>query len=494
MSTFVLPERTHDQFSTLEYMAGWLKGFLLVVVLLIFSCFSSPARNLPDSFADLVEKLSPAVVNITTTAVVPEREKFSPMVPRGSPFEDFFRDFMERQDPGDQQPKRQRRGTALGSGFIISPDGLLVTNNHVIENADEIKIEMLNGSVLEAKVLGTDPKTDIALLKVNSEISLPYVEFGDSDKSRVGDWVLAIGNPLGQGFSVSAGIISARGRDLQGPYDDFIQTDAAINRGNSGGPLFNTDGLVIGVNTAILSPNGGSIGIGFSMSSVVVEKVIKQLREFGETRRGWLGVRIQNLNEEVAEALGLEDIIGALVTDVPGGPAQKAGIRSGDVIIEFDGEKIEDSGTLVKVVGDSEVGKEVKVLIWRDGSEKIISVVLGRLETVQVSENDSEDIDQKMLYFAGMSLSSINDDLRKRFDIADKVKGVLVTEVKENSAARLRGISAGDVIEKIDQVEVESPSTFIKLVDNAKSRKKSSVLLLVKRGMDGRFIAIPLKQ
>ena len=494
MSIFVLPERNHDQCSTLEYMGGWLKGFLLVVGLLIFSGFSSLARNLPDSFADLVEKLSPAVVNITTTAVVPEREKFNPMVPRGSPFEDFFRDFMERQDPGDQQPKRQRRGTALGSGFIISPDGLLVTNNHVIENADEIKIEMLNGSVLEAKVLGTDPKTDIALLKVNSEISLPYVEFGDSDKSRVGDWVLAIGNPLGQGFSVSAGIISARGRDLQGPYDDFIQTDAAINRGNSGGPLFNTDGLVIGVNTAILSPNGGSIGIGFSMSSVVVEKVIKQLREFGETRRGWLGVRIQNLNEEVAEALGLEDSIGALVTDVPGGPAQKAGIRSGDVIIEFDGEKIEDSGTLVKVVGDSEVGKEVKVLIWRDGSEKIISVVLGRLETVQVSENDSEDIDQKMLYFAGMSLSSINDDLRKRFDIADKVKGVLVTEVKENSAARLRGISAGDVIEKIDQVEVESPSTLIKIVDDAKSRKKSSVLLLVKRGMDGRFIAIPLKQ
>ena len=494
MSIFILPERNHVQFSTLEYMGGWLKGFLLVVILVLFSGFSSFARNLPDSFADLVEKLSPAVVNITTTAVVPEREKFNPMVPRGSPFEDFFRDFMERQDPGDQQPKRQRRGTALGSGFIISPDGLLVTNNHVIENADEIKIEMLNGSILEAKVLGTDPKTDIALLKVNSEISLPYVEFGDSDKSRVGDWVLAIGNPLGQGFSVSAGIISARGRDLQGPYDDFIQTDAAINRGNSGGPLFNTDGLVIGVNTAILSPNGGSIGIGFSMSSVVVEKVIKQLREFGETRRGWLGVRIQNLNEEVAEALGLEDIIGALVTDVPGGPAQKAGIRSGDVIIEFDGEKIEDSGTLVKVVGDSEVGKEVKVLIWRDGSEKIISVVLGRLETVQVSENDSEDIDQKMLYFAGMSLSSINDDLRKRFDIADKVKGVLVTEVKENSAARLRGISAGDVIEKIDQVEVESPSTFIKLVDNAKSRKKSSVLLLVKRGMDGRFIAIPLKQ
>ena len=434
------------------------------------------------------------MVNITTTAVVPQREQFNPMVPRGSPFEEFFRDYMEKQKPGDQQRRQQRRGTALGSGFIISPDGLLVTNNHVIENADEIKIEMLNGSTLEAKVLGTDPKTDIALLKVNSEMALPYVKFGNSDKSRVGDWVLAIGNPLGQGFSVSAGIISARGRDLQGPYDDFIQTDAAINRGNSGGPLFNTDGKVIGVNTAILSPNGGSIGIGFSMSSAVVEKVIDQLREYGETRRGWLGVRIQNLNEEVAEALGLEDIGGALVTDVPGGPAQKAGIRSGDVIVEFDGKKIEDSSVLVKVVGDSEIGKEVKVLIWREGTEKIISVVLGRLETVQISNNSSDNQDQKMLYFAGMSLVSISDDLRKRFDVLEEVTGVLVTEVKDGSAARARGISAGDVIEKVDQVEVDSPSSIVKMVDEAKSKNKMSVLLLVKRGMNGRFVAIPVEE
>ena len=338
--------------------------FLFSFVLLI-SSFPVRGSNLPESFADLVEQLSPAVVNITTTAVVPEREQFNPMVPRGSPFEDFFRDFMEKQ-PGDQQPKRQRRGTALGSGFIISSDGLLVTNNHVIENADEIKIEMLNGEILEAKVLGTDPKTDVALLKVDSKTKLPFVEFGNSDDARVGDWVLAIGNPLGQGFSVSAGIISARGRDLQGPYDDFIQTDAAINRGNSGGPLFNTSGKVIGVNTAILSPNGGSIGIGFSMSSVVVQKVVNQLRDYGETRRGWLGVRIQNLNSEVAEALGLENIEGALVTDVPEGPARKAGIRSGDVIIEFDGLKINDSSSLVKVVGESEVGKDVDILIWRD--------------------------------------------------------------------------------------------------------------------------------
>ena len=274
MSTIILNEKKFEELTSLRNIANELKKIIFLVFFLILSNVPCIAKDLPDSFADLVERLSPAVVNITTTAVVPEREQFSPMVPRGSPFEEFFRDFMEKQQPGDQQRRQQRRGTALGSGFIISPDGLLVTNNHVIENADEIKIEMLNGSTLEAEVLGKDPKTDIALLKVNSGRPLPYVKFGNSDKSRVGDWVLAIGNPLGQGFSVSAGIISARGRDLQGPYDDFIQTDAAINRGNSGGPLFNTDGEVIGVNTAILSPNGGSIGIGFSMSSAVVEKVI----------------------------------------------------------------------------------------------------------------------------------------------------------------------------------------------------------------------------
>ena len=470
------------------------KGLCLSLILLILCSAPNLAKDLPGSFADLVEKLSPAVVNITTTAVVPEREQFSPMVPRGSPFEEFFRDFMERQQPGDGQPRRQRRGTALGSGFIISPDGLLVTNNHVIENADEIKIEMLNGTILEAKVLGTDPKTDIALLKVAPESSLPFVEFGNSDESRVGDWVLAIGNPLGQGFSVSAGIISARGRDLQGPYDDFIQTDAAINRGNSGGPLFNTNGKVIGVNTAILSPNGGSIGIGFSMSSVVVEKVIEQLREFGETRRGWLGVRIQNLNTEVAEALGLNDTLGALVTDVPDGPAQKGGIRSGDVIIKFDGKKIEDSSALVKVVGDSPVGKEVEVLVWRDNSQKEIIVVLGRLETVQMTDRKSKPEDKKILYFGGMGMSGMTSELRQRLGISEDVKGVVVVEVKDDSAAKARGLLPGDVIQKVDQVEVTSPLSIIKIVEEAEDKGKASVLLLIKRGTEGRFVAIPVKK
>ena len=464
--------------------------FLFSFVLLI-SSFPVRGNNLPESFADLVEQLSPAVVNITTTAVVPEREQFNPMVPRGSPFEDFFRDFMEKQ-PGDQQPKRQRRGTALGSGFIISSDGLLVTNNHVIENADEIKIEMLNGEILEAKVLGTDPKTDVALLKVESKNKLPFVEFGNSDDARVGDWVLAIGNPLGQGFSVSAGIISARGRDLQGPYDDFIQTDAAINRGNSGGPLFNTSGKVIGVNTAILSPNGGSIGIGFSMSSVVVQKVVNQLRDYGETRRGWLGVRIQNLNSEVAEALGLENINGALVTDVPEGPARKAGIRSGDVIIEFDGLKINDSSSLVKAVGDSEVGKDVDILIWRDGNQKTLTVKLGRLENVQLSNEKNQNRSSKINEYAGMSFTDLTNEIRKRFDLSDESIGVVVVGVNDNSPAAERGIKPGDIIQKVDQVDINTSKEILKLVDEAKNKNKSSILFLIKRGLNARFIALPI--
>ena len=470
----------------------FFNNFFLISFLFLITCFQLKAVTLPNSFADLVEKLSPAVVNITTTAVVPDREQFNPMVPRGSPFEDFFRDFMEKQ-PGDQQPKRQRRGTALGSGFIISSDGLLVTNNHVIENADEIKIEMLNGDTLEAKVLGTDPKTDIALLKVESKSELPFVEFGNSDKSRVGDWVLAIGNPLGQGFSVSAGIISARGRDLQGPYDDFIQTDAAINRGNSGGPLFNTDGKVIGVNTAILSPNGGSIGIGFSMSSVVVKKVVNQLRDFGETRRGWLGVRIQNLNSEVAEALGLESTDGALVTDVPDGPAKEAGIKSGDVIIEFDGVAINDSSSLVKVVGDSDVGKDVSVLIWRDGNKKKVTVTLGRLETVQISDERNQRRTNKVNQYAGMSFTDLNDEISKRFDLSDDTIGVVVIGINDDSPAAARGILAGDIIQKVDQVDIQNSTQILKLIEEAKSKNKSSILFLIKRGSNVRFIAIPVE-
>ncbi|MEM9011436.1 MAG: Do family serine endopeptidase, partial [Pseudomonadota bacterium] len=331
------------------------------------------AQPIANSFADLAEQLSPSVVNITTTQNVARSNRIDPIVPEGSPFEDFFRDFLDRRRNG-----RPRRSSALGSGFIISADGYIVTNNHVIEEADEIQIELFDGETLPAIVIGRDPQTDIAVLKVEPDEPLPFVQFGDSDAARVGDWVMAIGNPLGQGFSVSAGIISARGRSLRGSYDDFIQTDAAINRGNSGGPLFNTNGEVIGVNTAILSPNGGSIGIGFAMSSTVVEPVVLQLREFGETRRGWLGVRIQPVDEDVAEALGLEEARGALVADVTtGGPAEEAGIQAGDVILVFDGRDVEEMRDLPRMVAETPIGTSVRVVLFRDGETQTVRVSLG---------------------------------------------------------------------------------------------------------------------
>ena len=437
----------------------------------------------------MVEKLSPAVVNITTTAVVPDREQFNPMVPRGSPFEDFFRDFMEKQ-PGDQQPKRQRRGTALGSGFIISSDGLLVTNNHVIENADQIEIEFFDGRLMEATVVGTDPKTDIALLKVKAKDKLKFVRFGDSNKAKVGDWVLAIGNPLGQGFSVSAGIISARGRALSGSYDDFIQTDAAINRGNSGGPLFNMDGEVIGVNTAILSPNGGSIGIGFSMSSAVVEKVIDQLTTFGETRRGWLGVRIQDVTEDVAEALGIEKTDGALVTDVPDGPAKTGGIKSGDVIIEFDGKTIKDTRELVRIVGDSPVGKQVSVKVLRDGKKVSLSVKLGRLEDNIASSQPSRQRTKKV-EFAGMTLSNLEREVAEQFGIDQNIKGVVIVDVKAGSVGEEKGLKKGDVIIQINRIKISSTDELYKLNEEAKKANKTSILMLILRNGMRRFIGLP---
>ena len=443
---------------------------------------------MPGSFSALVEKLSPSVVNITTSSTVPNRQELNPQLPPGSPFEDLFRDFMDREQNGS--PRRQRRGTALGSGFIISADGYVVTNNHVIENADQIEIEFFDGRLLEATVVGTDPKTDIALLKVKAEDKLKFVSFGDSNQSKVGDWVLAIGNPLGQGFSVSAGIISARGRALSGSYDDFIQTDAAINRGNSGGPLFNMDGDVIGVNTAILSPNGGSIGIGFSMSSAVVEKVIDQLKNFGETRRGWLGVRIQDVTEDVAEALGIEKTDGALVTDVPDGPAKNGGVKSGDVIIEFDGRKIKDTRELVRIVGDSSVGKKVLVKVLRDGKEVSLSVKLGRLEDNIAS---SQPVRQrtKKVEFAGMTLSNIGKEVAEQFGIDQNIKGVVILDVKVGSVAEDKGLKKGDIIIQVNRIKISSTDELYKLNEEAKKANKTSILMLILRNGMRRFIGLP---
>ncbi|HRO12227.1 MAG TPA: Do family serine endopeptidase, partial [Amaricoccus sp.] len=386
-------------------------------------------RYVPESFSELADRLSPAVVNITTTTNVADvSDGMRPILPPGSPFEEFFRDFMERQDG---MPRRQQRSNALGSGFIVSPDGYIVTNNHVIESADEIEVELYHGGTLSATLVGRDSRTDIALLKVESDTDLPFVEFGDSDAAKVGDWVLAIGNPLGQGFSVSAGIVSARNRTLQGSYDDFIQTDAAINRGNSGGPLFDMQGRVIGVNTAILSPTGGSIGIGFAMSSAVVSNVVDQLRRFGETRRGWLGVRIQNVDEDMADAIGLDEAKGALVTDVPEGPALKAGLKAGDVVLKFGGEEIEDTRELVRVVADTPAGETVDVVIFRDGAETTLTVEVGLLEetTLAAAPGQPPAAAPREERLLGMTVAVVNDPIRERFALDRDVTGLIVTEL-----------------------------------------------------------------
>ena len=364
---------------SLEQAKAHAVGLFVALAIVLLQAMPAAARGAPNSFADLAEKLSPAVVNITTSTVVAGREVLPmPRAPRGSPLQELFPDLF---CPEGQGNKNRRRASALGSGFIISADGYVVTNNHVIDGADEIQVELYEGgALLDAKLIGTDDKTDIALLKVDAERPLPFLKFGDSNIARVGDWVLAIGNPLGQGFSVSAGIVSARERSLRGTYDDYIQTDAAINKGNSGGPLFNMDGEVIGVNTAIISPTGGSIGLGFSMSSNVVSRVVDQLQEYGETRRGWLGVQIQDVDEDIANAVGLDYVTGALVSNVPDGPAKAAGILAGDVILSFDDTEVVDTRGLVRAVGNAAVGKTVNLEVFRDGSKQSLQVVLGRRE------------------------------------------------------------------------------------------------------------------
>ncbi len=472
----------------------YFQAFILGAVLILAQTIAANARSAPESFSELVDKVSPAVVNITTSTTITTSSNQLPTLPEGSPFKDMFRDFLDRQQGGGSPVPR--RSSALGSGFIISEDGYIVTNNHVIAEADKVLIELFNGGELEAKVIGVDPKTDIAVLKVETDEPLPFVQFGDSDIVRVGDWVMAVGNPLGQGFSVSAGIISARNRALRGTYDDFIQTDAAINRGNSGGPLFNMDGEVIGVNTAILSPNGGgSIGIGFSMSSVVVSRVVNQLQEYGETRRGWLGVRIQDVTTDVAEALSLENAAGAMVTDVPEGPAKVAGIIQGDVIITFDGKHVADTRELVRMVGETEVGKAVRIVVFRDGKTQTLKVVLGRREDaesetiVPASASPEEPKEQDLL---GMSLKDVDPDLREQLGLAENDEGVVVMGVDETSQAFDKGLRAGDVITEAGQQKVASLDDFNKRFEQAREAGRKSILLLVRRSGEPRFVALAL--
>ena len=469
---------------------------LFVFSILMLLTVSAHARGAPESFADLAEELSPSVVNITTsTTIAGVTDQARPQIPEGSPFEDLFKDFFNNGEGGQARP---RRSSALGSGFVVSSDGYIVTNNHVIDKADEIVIEFFDGKELVAKLVGRDPKTDIAVLKVEASEPLPFVGFGDSDIARVGDWVMAIGNPLGQGFSVSAGIISARNRTLRsGPYDDFIQTDAAINRGNSGGPLFNMSGEVIGVNTAIISPNGGSIGLGFSMSSRVVGRVVKQLKEYGETRRGWLGVQIQDIDSDMAEALGLDKVSGALVSGVPEGPGADAGIQSGDVIISFDGVEVEDTRGLVTAVGNADVGKVVRVIIFRDGKTKTIKVTLGRREAAEKEKlvpvtKAPEKIKETEKF--GMKLLTINSESRIKLNLPEDLEGVAVLDVSDTSDAFEKGIRAGDVIVEAGRTKIADVNDISKIFEDAIEAGRKSILLLVLRGDNSRFVGLSLSE
>lgn len=467
-----------------------LAALMLGLALVIAQTFAAQAQDRPASLADLAEQISPSVVNITTTTTVAGRTGPQGVVPEGSPFEDFFNELPDREGA-------PRRSSALGSGFVISEDGYIVTNNHVIEGADEILIEFFEGFELPAELVGTDPNTDIALLKVEADEPLKFVPFGDSDISRVGDWVIAMGNPLGQGFSVSAGIVSARNRALSGTYDDYIQTDAAINRGNSGGPLFNMDGEVIGVNTAILSPNGGSIGIGFSMASNVVTRVVDQLQEFGETRRGWLGVRIQDITPDMMDAIaGLESVNGALITDVPPGPAEEAGLLAGDVILSFDGTDVDDTRGLVRTVGNTQVGAAVRVVVLRDGATETILVTLGRRETAEAAvpavAPAPEPEEPTEIEVLGMTLVEISDEMRAAIDGISDLKGLLVANVDEETEAFEKGLRQGDVITEAGQQKIENISDLQERLAEAEEAGRKSILLLVRRDGDPRFVAISL--
>ena len=468
----------------------------------------------PDGIADVAEKVIDAVVNISTSQTVEakgggEGRGAMPQLPPGSPFEEFFDDFFKnRRGPGgnskggdkgtDLQP---RKTNSLGSGFIVDTSGIVVTNNHVIADADEINVIMNDGTKIKAELVGIDKKTDLAVLKFKPVKPLVAVKFGDSDKLRLGEWVIAIGNPFSLGGTVTAGIVSARNRDINsGPYDSYIQTDAAINRGNSGGPLFNLDGEVIGVNTLIISPSGGSIGIGFAVPSKTVVGVVDQLRQFGELRRGWLGVRIQQVTDEIAESLNIKPARGALIAGVEDkGPAKPAGIEPGDVVVKFDGKDIKEPKDLSRVVADTAVGKEVDVVIIRKGAEETRKVTLGRLDdgdkTVQASAKTPEPAEKPVTQKAlGLDLATLSKDLRTRYKIKDSVKGVIITSVDGTSDAAEKRLSAGEVIVEVAQEAVSNAADVKKRVDQLKKDGKKSVLLLVANA-DGelRFVALSVQ-
>ena len=464
--------------------------FISFLTLIVFIVPNSNSRGIPETFSNLADELLPSVVNISTTQLIEDNYNNNPQFqfPPGSPFEDMFRDFFDR-DRNNNTP-RKRKATSLGSGFVIDETGYIVTNNHVIGDADQIEVVFQDETKLKAELVGKDPKVDIAVLKVNPKKKLKALKWGDSSKSKVGDWVLAIGNPFGLGGTVTAGIISAKSRDIRmGQYDSFIQTDASINKGNSGGPMFNMDGEVIGINSAIFSPSGGSVGIGFAIPSTMAIDVIDQLKKFGKTSRGWLGVRIQLVTEEIAEAYGLDKPRGALVASVENNsPSFKAGVKPGDIILKFDGKDIKKDRDLPRIVAATKVGKNVEIEIWRANRIMNLKVKLGELESFEnktKAEIKKKELPNKIEKL-GIQLAKITPSLRNRYNIKKNVNGVIILNVDRNSIAADRGLKAGDVILSIvdndasqTHKNVVSPNDIINKIKQLKKDNKKILLLYI---------------
>jgi serine protease Do len=472
-------------------MALRLLGLAAVLTGVLLFAAPAGARGTPDSFADLSAQLLPTVVNIATSQTLKPNQKIElPDIPPGSPLQDLFKNFL---GPNHNLP---RHITSLGSGFIIDPSGLIVTNNHVIEGADQIMVTLSDGTSLPARLIGRDDKTDVALLKISTHKKLAVARFGDSDKARIGDWVIAIGNPFGLGSTVTAGIVSARNRDIEaGPYDEFIQTDAPINKGNSGGPLFDMGGNVIGINSAIYSPTGGSVGIAFSIPSNMARDVIDQLRRYGGVRRGYVGVHIQPVTQDIAEGMGLPGASGALVADVaPNGPAAKAGIRNGDVIVNFDGKAVPDSRTLSRIAADTPIGKTVAVDLLRARKKLTVHLTVQRLNEGPPPKRwaPAPARPKSKMSQLGLSLSPLDNDARAEFQIPGGMQGVVVTDVEPDSPAGENNLRAGDVIVSVQSQAVRTPEDVTRRVDADVKAGRKVEILLVNRGGSLTYVALRL--
>jgi serine protease Do len=460
----------------------------------------APEAPFSEVFAQLAAKLVGVVVNISTTqtATAAKGGPDTQQPPPGAPLEDFFRDFFGEKGGHNGPATPAPRIASLGSGFIIDPSGLVVTNNHVIANAEQITVTLSDDTTLQAEVIGRDAVTDLALLKVEPKAPLPAATWGDSNKTKVGDWVLAIGNPFGLGGTVTSGIISATARDIHSsPYDDFLQTDASINRGNSGGPMFNLAGEVIGINTAIFSPSGGSIGIGFAIPSAFAKPIIDQLKASGKVERGWIGARIQPVTDEIAEAIGLDKGRGAMIAMVDASsPAAQAKLQPGDVILAYDGKPIDRSRQLPRLVADTPPETAIKLTMWRDGKEQEIELKVAALNTNRPPPAPAEPEKPKpppSVDALGLKLTKITPELRKQFSLPDVAKGVVVTEVPQNSPGAIQGLRPGDLVIAVGRDAVAGPEDLQQKVAAAKKIGHKRVLVRVEREGTARFVALPIE-